>query len=77
MNGDSELDKESSKVCLNGWLKHLSEDGQLKRSQRCPIALGLVLVRDFKARGNGNARVGTLCKTYCPTMGRPRRQDSH
>lgn len=35
------------KVCLNGELKRLPEDGLLKRSCRCLLSLGLVLTKGF------------------------------
>lgn len=36
-----------SKVCSNDWLKHFSKDSLLKRSCRCVISLGLVLMKSF------------------------------
>lgn len=36
--------KKVSKVCLKGWLKHVSKDGLQKRGWRRLISLGLVLM---------------------------------
>ena len=54
LSGDSSFNmevrtvkKKVSKACLMGWLKYLSKDGLLKRSWRCLISLGLVLMKVF------------------------------
>ena len=53
LSGDSRFNmeiytvKKLSEVCLNGWLKCLLKDGLLKRSWRCLISLGFVLMEGF------------------------------
>jgi hypothetical protein len=53
LNGDSRFNIEAHTVkmalyfCLSDWLKHLSKGGLLKKSQRCLISLGLVLMKGF------------------------------